>query len=237
MRTIKKLLGCFSRGELALWGFSTGILLLTFLLFDRGNWTTLAASVIGVTSLLFCAKGNPLGPILLIVFSLLYGIISFTFRYYGEMITYLGMSAPMAVVTLIAWLRNPFHGNRAEVTVYRVKAKEMAAAFLLSAVVTLVFYFLLEALHTANLLPSTLSVTTTFLAVYLTFRRSPYYALAYAANDGILVVLWVLAAMDDRSYLPVAVCFLLFLINDLYGFVNWRKMEKRQRCAGLPSPD
>lgn len=71
----------------------------------------------------------------------------------------------------------------------------------------------------------------------LTFRRSPYYALAYAANDGVPVVLWVLAAMDDKSYLPVAVCFLLFLINDLYGFVNWRKMEKRQRCAGLPSPD
>ena len=82
--------------------------------------------------------------------------------------------------------------------------------------------------HTANLLPSTLSVTTSFVAVYLTFRRSPYYALAYAANDVVLIVLWVMAALSEVRYLSVVVCFAAFLVNDLYGFLSWRKMGKRQ---------
>lgn len=96
---------------------------------------------------------------------------------------------------------------------------------------TVLFYFILAHFHTANLLPSTLSVTTSFLAVYLTFRRSPYFALGYAANDMILIVLWTLAALEDLSYVSVAVCFAVFLVNDLYGFLSWRKMEKRQAEA------
>ena len=93
----------------------------------------------------------------------------------------------------------------------------------------MIFYFILKAFHAANLIPSTLSVTTSFIAVYLTWRRSVYYALAYAANDIILIVLWILASFSDTSYLPVIVCFTMFLVNDIYGFINWSKIRKRQR--------
>jgi nicotinamide mononucleotide transporter PnuC len=219
----------FSKGELWLWFSSLFLILVSFILFDRANYLTLVASLIGATSLIFNAKGNPFGQVLMVVFSVLYGVISFTFAYYGEMITYLGMTAPMAVVALISWLRNPYNGNRAEVTVNRLKAKEIAFMLVLTVAVTVVFYFILAAFRTANIIPSTLSVTTSFIAVYLTFRRSPYFALAYAANDVVLVLLWVLATVQDLSYFSVVVCFAMFLVNDLYGFVNWRKMQKRQQ--------
>ena len=79
------------------------------------------------------------------------------------------------------------------------------------------------------MIPSTLSVTTSFVAVYLTFRRSPYFALAYAANDIVLIVLWVLASISDVRYVSVIVCFIAFLVNDIYGFINWHRMKIRQR--------
>ena len=79
----------------------------------------------------------------------------------------------------------------------------------------------------------TVSVTMSFAAVYLTFRRSAYYALAYAANDIILIALWVLASKTDASYISVMICFVMFLANDLYGFVSWRRMEKRQKTASV----
>lgn len=94
--------------------------------------------------------------------------------------------------------------------------------------ITLAFYFILEACGTANMIPSTISVTTSFIAVYLTFRRSPLYALGYAANDIVLIVLWILATIEDMTYLSVVICFAMFLVNDIYGFVNWRKMRKKQ---------
>ena len=198
------------------------------MIFDRGNYVTLAASLIGATSLIFCAKGNPIGQLLMIVFSVLYGIISFTFAYYGEMITYLGMTAPMAVFALVSWLKNPYNGNKSEVKVNTISSSEIIFMLFLAAVVTGVFYFILKFFNTANLLPSTLSVTTSFIAVYLTFRRSPYFPLAYAANDLVLIVLWILASLSDSSYISVVICFVMFLANDIYGFISWIKMRKRQ---------
>ncbi len=218
----------FSRTEKILWSSSTIMIVLSFCLFDRTNYMTLLASVIGVTSLIFNAKGNPIGQALMIVFSIIYGIISLAFAYYGEMITYLGMTAPMAFIALISWIKNPYNGNKAEVKVNRLKLMDTILMFILTGVITVLFYFILKAFGTANLLPSTISVATSFLAVYLTFRRSAYFALAYAANDIVLIVLWILATMKDVSYLSVVICFIMFLVNDLYGFLNWRRMHQRQ---------
>ncbi len=228
---LKSLVRYFTKGERILWSVSVSLILGAFFLFDREQYVTLVASVIGVTSLIFNAKGNPFGQILIIVFSLLYGYISYTFSYYGEMITYLGMTAPMAVIALVSWLRNPFNGNKAEVEVNHLKGKEVVLMLLLTAAVTAIFYFILAAFHTANLIPSTVSVTTSFLAVYLTFRRSAFFAVAYAANDIVLIVLWILAALSDISYVSVVICFVVFFVNDMYGFVNWSKMKKRQEAS------
>lgn len=218
----------FSKTEIALWCSSVVLIIISFCVFDRENYLTLFASLIGVTSLVFNAKGNPFGQVLMVVFSLLYGIISFTFAYYGEMITYLGMTMPMAVFALISWLRNPYNGNKAEVKVNTISKKETWFMWLGTVAVTLLFYFILSYFNTTNIIPSTLSVTTSFLAVYLTFRRSPYFALAYAANDIVLIVLWVLASICDIRYVSVVVCFIAFLVNDIYGYVSWQKMKIRQ---------
>ena len=232
---MKKFFSYFSPAEYALWGSSVLLIALSFALFDRANYLTLCASLIGATSLIFNAKGNPIGQALTVVFSILYGIISYTFSYYGEMITYLGMTMPMAVFALVAWLKNPYKGNRAQVTVNRLKGKEILLMFAASAAITAAFCFILDAFDTANLVPSTISVTTSFLAVYLTFRRSPLYALAYAANDVVLIVLWILATLEDFSYLSVVICFVMFLANDIYGFVNWTRIRRKQAEADAPA--
>ena len=137
----------------------------------------------------------------------------------------------MAVFSLISWLRNPYEKNRSEVKVNHITIKETIFMCLITAVVTAVFYFILEYFKTANLAPSTISVATSFAAAYLTFSRIPYFALVYAMNDVVLIVLWVLAAMEDVRYVSVVVCFIAFLVNDMYGYISWKKMEKRQGIA------
>ena len=213
--------------------FTSSILLITvsFIIFKSTDYITLSASFIGAMSLIFAAKGNPLGMFLMIVFSILYGIISYGYSYYGEMITYLGMTAPMSAFSLITWLKNPYNGKKSEVAVNEISKKELIFMSLLTAAVTVFFYFVLKKLNTSNLIPSTISVITSFAAVYMTFRRSPLYALCYAANDVVLIILWILASIENPSYFSVVVCFVMFLANDIYGFVNWQKMRKKQITA------
>lgn len=213
--------------EKGLWLVSVSVITASFFISGSGDTLSLIASLVGVSSLIFLARGFAFGNVLMIIFSILYGIISFTFDYYGEVITYLCMTMPMAVVSLISWLRHPYKKS-AEVEVSKLTRGKIFFTLVSSTVVTVAFYFILKALNTANLLPSTVSVFTSFAAAALTAFRCPYFALLYAANDLVLIILWVLASIEDISYLPMIICFLMFFINDSYGFICWRRMEKRQ---------
>ena len=216
--------------ERRLWLGSVLAILTSAVLSGAADPLSLTASLIGVTALIFVAKGAVLGQLLTVVFAVFYGVISLQQRYYGEMITYLGMTAPMAVLAVISWVRHPYRDS-GEVRVSRITPPQMALVWLLAAVTTAVFYFILRALGNASLGFSTLSVTTSFLASALTFLRSPYYALGYAANDLVLIVLWTVAAAQQPSCFAMVVCFAAFLVNDLYGFYNWRRMQRRQQAA------
>lgn len=226
MRNIKKYLS-LSVFETILWVCSVAVSVVSYILSPEGGLLNFIASVIGVTAILFVAKGRLLGQILSAVFSLLYGYISLKYHYYGELITYMGMTFPMAVLSIVSWARNPYK-DTGEVAVARVKKKSFLFLSLAGALVTVAFYFILGALNTENLIVSTISVATSFMACGLTFLRSPYYALWYSANDIILVILWTMAAFKDRSYIIMVICFAAFLANDLYAFFNWRRMKKRQ---------
>ena len=223
---IKAFWNYFSLAEKLIWSISVFLIVSSFLVFGQGSYLTLCASLIGVTALIFLAKGNAFGHILMIIFCLFYGTISFGFRYYGEMMTYLGMSLPMCASALISWVRHPYQKN--QVAIHKIKRKEVICSLLLTACVTTLFYFILLWTNTANLIPSTFSIATSFFAACMMFCRSPFYSLAYATNDVILIILWVLASIEDISYLSVVVCFAAFLLNDVYGFISWRRMEKRQ---------
>ena len=218
----------FSGTEILLWIISMSIITGSFIIFDRTNFLALTASLIGSTAIIINAKGNPFGQFMMIIFSIIYGIISYRFSYYGEMITYMAMSGPMAVFSFISWIRNPYEESKSEVKVNKIEQKEIIFMLILSAFVTVIFYFILKHFGTANLIPSTFSITTSFIAVYLTFRRSAFFSLAYAVNDVILILLWTLATVSDVSYISVLICFIVFLANDIYAFTSWKKMEIRQ---------
>lgn len=231
---LRKLNNYFTTFEKILWIGSLVLITGSAVMFGKDGILSVIASLIGATSLLLNAKGNPIGQALGVIFSILYAIISFSFAYYGEMITYLGLTGPMALAAFISWIRNPFAKGKAEVKVNNIHRGEVLFMFILAAVVTVVFYFVLDFFNTANLIPSTVSVTTSFLAVYLTFRRNRFFAVAYAANDIVLIILWSLAALTDISYISVVICFVIFFANDIYGFVSWSAMRKRQAAEIQP---
>ena len=228
---MKKILSYFSGFEIALWAFSVVLITLSFFIFDGEGYFSFIASLIGATSLIFYAKGNLVGHVIGIVFCILYAIISYSFAYYGELLTFILMNLPMSISALVSWSKNPYKEGKIEVKISEVSKKEAFIMVIPTILVTVIFYFILKHFGTANLLPSTISVATSFAAVYLSYRRSPYYAIAYAANDLVLAVLWILACTVDRRYVSVLVCFITFFFNDIYGFINWKRMKKRQEAG------
>lgn len=216
----------FTKRDWLLWIGSLLIVGISNALSPEFDILILVAALIGVTSLIFAAKGNVWAQILMVIFSILYGIISFRFRYWGEMMTYLGMTLPMAVWSAVVWFRNPAEGDGSEVKISMMNTRKWVMLILATIVVTVLFYYILLFFETPNIVFSTLSVTTSFMAASLTLLRSSYYALFYALNDLVLIVLWIFATLKNPVYFPVIINFVIFFINDMYGFVSWKKREK-----------
>ena len=218
-----------SKKERIFWIVSLVIVAISNFFSGDFNVLTLMAALIGVTAVLFGAKGNVWGQILISVFAVLYGIISWQYRYWSEMITYLGMSLPMALWSIYTWIKNP-SGDNSAVKINKLKSKHYVLLVLSEIAVTVGFYFILRYFDTPNLIFSTLSVSTSFMAATLTMLRSSYFAMWYAMNDVILIVLWVLASITNPMYIPVVVNFAVFLSHDLYGLYSWKKRERHQNA-------
>ena len=217
-----------TKREWSIWLGSIIIVLISNLATKDFDLLTLVAALTGVTSLIFAAKGNVWGQVLMILFSILYGIISFRFRYWGEMMTYLGMTLPMAVWSTITWIENPSENNGNEVQIQSLSKKHIVALCISGIIVTAVFYYILKSFNTPHSIFSTISIITSFIAASLTMLRSSYYAVWYAANDIVLIILWVLASLKDPAYIPVVVNFSIFFMNDMYGFMSWKQRELEQ---------
>lgn len=217
-----------TKREWSIWLGSIIIVLISNLATKDFDLLTLVAALTGVTSLIFAAKGNVWGQVLMILFSILYGIISFRFRYWGEMLTYLGMTLPMAVWSTITWIKNPSENNGNEVQIQSLSKKHIVALCISGIIVTAVYYYILKSFNTPNIIFSTISIITSFIAASLTMLRSSYYAVWYAVNDVVLIILWVLASLKDLAYIPVVVNFSIFFMNDMYGFMSWKQRELEQ---------
>ena len=219
----------FTRFEIVLWAVSVLVMTASFIIGGNFRVLTLITSLIGVTALIFVAKGDVTGQVLTVMFSMLYSVISFEFTYYGEMITYMFMTAPIAAMSVYTWIRHPEEKGKREVSIARLSLKKTIMLCITAVIVTVIFYFILRYFNNANLFFSTISITTSFLASALMLFRSSAYALAYGANDIILIILWVMASLEDTAYLPMVMCFAMFLVNDIYGFYSWQKRKKLQR--------
>ena len=88
------------------------------------------------------------------------------------MMTYLGMTLPMAVWSTVTWIRNPSAENGSQVQIQKLTLRHITGLAISGTAVTAVFYFILASLDTPNLVFSTISVITSFLAAALTMLRS-----------------------------------------------------------------
>ena len=202
------------------------VILSIFFLSKEKSVLSLITSLLGTTSVFIWAKGLFFAPFLDIAYNVLYATISIITCYYGEAIIYIFIMMPISICSIVSWIKNKKEDSLL-VKVNNVNRKEWLYLILSAVVLTFGFYFLLKALNTSQLIVSTISLISSVIGAYLLLRRSSYYAIAFIFNDIILIVLWALSIGSfGLAYLPNVLSFTIFLFNDTYGFIRWKKEEK-----------
>jgi nicotinamide mononucleotide transporter PnuC len=229
----KKIIKYFTPVEWVLWLGGIAAIIIGFIVGEEKNYLSLASSILGVTCIMFNAKGSVWGQFIAIGFAVTYAILAYTKNYYGEMIIYLALMLPIHISSIVIWLKNKSdNSERLEVKINTLSKKEYIIAAVIACALCVAFYFALRALGTDNLIISTISLITSLAAAYLMLRRCEYFAICFVLNDVILIALWSLKLYSDGiSVLPSVMSFVIFLANDSYSFYSWKKIKRRQECA------
>ena len=205
------------------------IIIICFFLGTDKNILSLVTSILGVITVIFGAKGLVWAPVVNLLYNIVYIILSYTQGFYGEVLIYIFMMTPINIAMIVSWLKNKSKEDENIVEVNKLNKKEYILLFGFTLIVAVGFYFILKALNTTALFISTISLIDSFIATYLLYRRCSNYALSYIVNDIILIVLWLYAIRNNGiAYLPMVLSFLVFLVNDIYGLISWKKKEKKQ---------
>ena len=134
---------------------------------------------------------------------------------------------PLMIVGLVNWLRHQDNTNT--VIIKEITKKELIIVLVSQLIMSVGYYYLLKSFNTSNLLVSTFSVVASIIATYLTARRSEYGFAGFIINDLFLIVLWSIPVFNgNMNIIPVLLCPVLLLINDIYGVYNWRRIKKKQ---------
>ncbi len=184
--------------------------------------TTLVA-FLGFFSALNQAKGKVVGQFTGVILALLYSIVSFRNRYFGEVIVYLVVILPLYIFGIFSWLKNK--DKNTEKVKQNVIGKNEWILILVSCVILFIgLYQLLKYFDTSQLFVSTLSMIINITATYLLVRRSKYSFILYIFNALILLVLWGIPVVEgDYLLIPMVFDAILLLINDVYGFKSWAR--------------
>ena len=202
-------------------------IIIAFLIPDEKEYLNLITSLVGVTCVFFIAKGKIFGQIVGIIYAIVYGLISYFHNLYGEVFLAFVFYAPLAIIGVIEWAKNQYQDTNV-VTITKMSKKDYILASTITIVMTTIAFFVLRALNTQSLIVSTISIATSTMAGYFSIKRSPLYAICYFLNDSVLIIMWSIEANLSISSLPMVISFITFVINDLYGFINWLRLRKKQ---------
>ena len=193
----------------------------------KGTIIDLLYTLLYFWTALLLAKGKYSCYIIGIISTFFYSYVSYTNNYYGEIIISMFCTLPLMIVGLINWLKHQDDTNT--VIIKEITKKELSIVLFSQVIMFGGYYYLLKSFNTSNLIVSTLSIVASLIATYLTARRSEYGFGGFIINDLILITLWGIPVVTGNlSLIPVLLCPMLLLINDIYGVYNWKRLKEKQ---------
>ena len=225
---MKKIFKEWTKFQMYLLIFSSIILIMSGII-SRSDYLTIICSLVLLLVVLTQAKGKVISQFLGIVFVVIYSIVAYRNRYYGEVIIYFFIMLPLFIAGIISWIKN-IDEDTNRVKANEITIREWNVLIIISGILFVILYYILKYFNTAQLFISTLSMITSLFATYLLTRRSKYGFLFYIGNDIILFILWgVVVIQGNFSVLPLVINQVINMINDTYGWYSWNKISNSNK--------
>jgi len=194
------------------------------------SWIGLTASLTGMICVILVAKGKISNYYFGFVNIVAYAYVAYQNKYYGDFMLNAYFYFPMQFVGLYFWIK---HRNKQktkdDVSVNYLGLKEKISWFMVSVAAIFVYGLYLQ--HITGRLPFVDSTTTilSIVATILMTRRVTEQWLLWIVVDVVSIYMWVYRIIQGSSDISMIVMWTAFLVNAVYGYYNWRKLEKEAK--------
>jgi nicotinamide mononucleotide transporter len=189
----------------------------------------LVASITGMLCVVLTAKGRISSFYFGLVNILAYSWVAYQSAYYGDVQLNMLYFLPMTFVGIYYWKKNQRKDKKqTDIKVRSLAVKEKIIWLIVSLVVLAIYGLFLKYLN--GTLPFVDASTTIFsiIATILLNKRLTDQWYYWIMVDVLSIVMWVYIFITRGSDVSMLVMWAAFLVNAIYGYYNWRKMERSQ---------
>ncbi|MBE5745987.1 MAG: nicotinamide mononucleotide transporter [Clostridiales bacterium] len=229
---IKSFLKSFTLFEIFL--ITIGITLVTtFSIVFGANPLAICSSVIGIIGVVFIAKGSVIGSVLGIIMSIFYIIVSYINGLYGEVVLYVLVIIPMNILSIIQWFKNVSQ-DKVTIKVQKTAKKDLIILAIATIIAIPIVYIILKFFNTQSLILSTFSIIISTVGTYLNVKRDKLTFIVFILHNLVVISLWIVTIINiqNLSLIPIIVNSSVNLFSNMYGVINWTKMQKKQNQKG-----
>ncbi len=206
------------------------LLLVIISIISKSSFLSLTYSLLCLLNAVCIAKGKIIGYIFEIIATAIYLYISFTQKFYSEVFTSVCLLMPSSIYGLYNWSKN--QSQTSTVIIKDMNKKELYFSIISQIILYPLYLLILKYFDTSLVYISALSICITALAVYHMAKASPLGYFFFIIKDLVAIILWIYPILlGEAASIPVFITFILYAINDCYGFFNWKKIKLAQQYA------
>ena len=210
-----------------LWMIFANAVILGVSLYQGDTALGIAASITGVICVILCGMGRVSNYFFGTINVILYAIVAWKAKYYGDVMLNLLYYLPTNIVGWVLWKK---HTDKETNVVYkrRMTLKQDILLALISIAGIFGYAFILDLLGGNLPLADSMSTVLSVIAQVLMIKRFTEQWVIWIVVDTVSVIMWIAAMFTEGASIAVLLMWGVFLANAIIMFVKWLKESKQQ---------
>ncbi len=211
------------------WLFISTITMIGLSIVWKDSPIALISGVTGIIGVVLCAKGKISTYFYATINVALYAWICFQNGLYGEVMLNAFYFIPMNIVGFMLWNKKKDDDGNVEAKALTKKQLIILSVGLFVAIV--LYYQLLKSLGGNLQLIDSITTVTSVMALLLQVLRYKEQWLIWILVNLVSIVMWVMLLNTSEGSISMIVMWAAYLINSIYGYINWNKLNKKSELS------
>lgn len=223
---IKKEISAWKAWEIG-WIVLATLVVLGVSLYWHDRFIAIAATITGIWCVILTGKGKLSSFWFGTVNTILYAILAWQAKYWGEVMLNLLYYVPMNFVGIYMWSKN-MNDDTGEVIKKRMSFKKGIVAYVLVAICTVAYGFVLRMLNGTLPFVDAMSTVFSVFAQILCVKRYMEQWVLWVVVDVVTVIMWVYALIKGTADVATVLMWSIYLINAIIMLIKWVKESKSE---------